>query len=81
MQVSRTDVDMNLREWIVAHGRGAITELHHRSRVAPRTISEAARYGAKGRVIAERISEATGGEVTVASLLGLETGAPTDGGA
>ena len=70
---------MNLSEWIEQNGRGSITELHHRSRCTPKTISEAARFGAKSRRVAERISAATDGEVTVASVLGVEAVSPVEG--
>lgn len=63
---------MQLREWIEGYGKGAVTELHHRSRLAINTIVSAARDGAKTRRVAEALSEATGGEVGVAVLLGLE---------
>ncbi|NRA02877.1 MAG: hypothetical protein HRU00_09780 [Myxococcales bacterium] len=62
---------MTLDEWIRRYGKGAVTELHHRSRLAINTIVTAAKDGAKSRRVAEKLSEATGGEVTVAGLLGL----------
>lgn len=46
--------------------------MHHRSRVSVKTISEAAKVGARSPEIAKRLSAATGGEVTAAGLLGVE---------
>lgn len=63
---------MQLKEWIDKYGKGAVTELHHRSRLAINTIVTSARHGARTRRVAEALSEATGGEVSVAVLLGLE---------
>lgn len=62
---------MTLREWIEREGRGAVTELHHRSRLAINTIAAAAEHGAKSTRVARLLSEATGGEVSKAELLGL----------
>lgn len=67
---------MELHEWIEREGRGAMTELHHRTRLAVGTLMAAVKDGAKTRRVAESISEATGGEVSVATLLGIETPAP-----
>ncbi len=67
---------MQLQDWIDRYGHGAVTELHHRSRLAVNTIVRTAKDGAKGRRVAEALSEATKGEVSEAELLGIELPAP-----
>jgi hypothetical protein len=64
---------MTLAEWVEREGRGAITTLHQRSRVSVSRIREVLAGKPLRHVpTARKLSEATGGEVTIQTLLGLD---------
>lgn len=59
----------SLAEWLQDQGKGSLTRLMHDSRLAWATVSRAARGKRVGVKAAVRISRATNGEVTEATLL------------
>lgn len=65
---------MRLWEWIEREGEGAKSRLHLDSRVSYQTIHDivARRRPMRDREKARAISAATGGEVSVAELMGLD---------
>jgi hypothetical protein len=62
---------MTLTEWIEREGPGAKSRLHYGSRVTWPTILRVLRGHAPSLDVARKLSEATGGEVAVSTLLGL----------
>jgi len=63
---------MTLIEWIAAEGIGAQKRLAKASGISENTISQLARGRAVGRVeVARAVSKATGGKVSVATLMAL----------
>jgi heme A synthase len=69
---------MTLNEWVERYGNGGITMLHRRSGVAVSTIREVLAGRTVKRVTtARKLSEATGGEVTIQTLLGLDAPSQT----
>lgn len=58
-----------LAEWLGEQGKGSLTRLMHDTRLAWATVSRAARGERVGMKAAVRISRATNGEVTEATLL------------
>ena len=60
---------MTLAQWLSEQRRGALTRLMHDTRLAWATVSRAARGERVGLKAAVRISRATHGEVSEASLM------------
>jgi hypothetical protein len=60
---------MLLAEWCAREGRGAIHRLSLETRLAYTTVYKAAKGKPTKQKTAERIHEATGGEVSIESLL------------
>ena len=58
-----------LDRWLAERGKGALTRLMHDTRLAWATVSRAARGERVGLKAAVRISRATHGEVSEASLM------------
>lgn len=59
----------SLSQWLSEQGKGALTRLMHDTRLAWSTVSRAARGKRVGDKAAVRISRATNGEVSEASLM------------
>lgn len=67
---------MRLSEWVKNHGTGAVTRLQVRSGLAYTTILRAVHGGGITRRTAQRIAEATDGEVTAGEIFDEAPEAP-----